>query len=1474
MGSFVIDLIIGLVTFVFQLVVDLLCLAAFLAGMAGVWRLPFNVAIMTKSGCGRNQVRMGSMLILGCTLCDILTFPMFVIVHATWRLPHMYSEMESPCKHGMDNYAGECRLIAAKHFFLFFIDIPFVVMGLVTTLMPWRSYKFWKRMIEHSKSKGWLDTGFRSLVASECAKSMIDVLTIPMAIVVGVTWYRVPLIKAEWDAIDTSTKYGTPTTDSEKLFEKKKAFGFHFFNVLFDIPFVVLFVVVVLTGWRARALVSAVQTETDAGPRRIAILLHFGHTLLDYVVFLPMFLCIVATMYRLLPLLQDLYSAVQPAADVKPQLILTAAVPRYLPRGVEIRCVGTKTVGFSLKSRKVYMFVRNENLWEHVGGALGGAAAFGGRAFLPLSMTPTYLDPLCLESDRSDFELTVRFDVNVAQATIESTIAKMAGRHGNPSLMLQLEYGAHEGTLFNMSFTFQELQNCLSATDGASLPLADVLPISVPTEGQWMCDVLPEKLLPKFLYLCLDMYGVLCFVLLHLVPHRCYAMYSTAFTGVAQERSRRSIAALSAARMSLKRRTAAMTAAMDHADSELLIYERTYHGYYGPVVRPHVGLKTYAFELESAARTLSENQAPEAAAALEEVLSKDHDTLQFHANILGAQMALTYPEGGRTSEAQFNHITWEGRHDAVPAVVHIQDDTAVAADYRTLAEYVDAGDRFAKNTRLLIDSMLTHKQEDLHAAGFGGGTEGWAQVRSVVIWESAEFAYDVTAMVAFCVTLCTVYRTYTLLDTVFENGANKRRMCIWNFWQIFVDMTYVLKLALIIGSVRHAFSCVQDIVVFTSGNPGFKSARTVIDHYLRSVVSDILTMLSFLFAWKAMKYIVSAAVFGFFSPGILLDSTLASEPSKCRAVCVLLVCCGWLYGFPFIMVYGMMPSAYGAALTIFYLSLAMFFLAALLQGFRQIKPPPKSAPKPKSHGLLGSEAKSHWDNKDGRCRTPGCNWYGSPDYCSECAKYRAKTTIADTPDADPIPSSDCLSERQTSLNGGGHPEPESDSRLSVDPSPELFMSDGFTTIRAIHARYLSLNAYNVAHYILLFYEMALLWSLALMAAFPANTYASKAAGYILIRYDAGMYVAVALALALYLLASMPVVVHDVLQWSNNDNDNDVTQWFGWHAGLHVLRMSLATLIVYHLAGYLACADVNGTLSMLSDPATPCFVGAHAKGAICVLLLLVFYVPCSLMISSRYHEVSFLVLEVQYSQCYVLIINGFTILAVVLNAHHPHDVSLCCGTLAALAVIAVPLTLGNATWYNACSVQSVAAWRAIGYGVLLVFAVIGIAGPGDNADSIVVAVLGAAACVGAVRSIAFRCQKSILDDDVHSLQNALLALEQSAYDHGATFHRWGKLRGAWRRHVASTLQICGLADALLRLDGYVSLRSRKCLFLRGRTTWNATVKSLRYPLRPTADFDRYLMSWGASMWEVYCDCMCHDDYGFYAPDGGGGGGGNP
>eukprot|EP00759_Apiculatamorpha_spiralis_P056145 PhF_6_TR7966/c0_g1_i6/m.12108 len=1180
MGSVIVELIVALIRFVFDLVVDLICFALLIAGLAGVWRFPFNLAILAKGGCSRrNDMRFACMIVFGCTMCDIITFPMFVVVNVTWRMPHMWNDFTNHVHFHMgdcERYEGEARFVAFKHFFLMLLDIPFIIMMALTLCTPWRGWKLVTRMNDLAKGE-WLTTNFRELIFVEFIKSVIDVLTIPMGLLLLLFWYRVPIIRDEWKAIDAKG-----LSDHEATLEKKTVFAQQFGWLLVDIPFIIMFAITFVLGWRTRILCHAFQKETRAADRRAMIGYHFFFTLVDYIFVFPMFAVVLCSLYRFLPLYVRLRDDVQPAAAPNPHLKLTAFVPKFLPNGLEFNVVGTKDEAFALSGVKsVKLYIRNDGFWETVSNVFGATAGYAGKALLPLELVPKYFEPNNVQSGRTDFDFPITFVTNFTQETIAKSLDKLE----NGVVMVQIEYGKHSGTLFNAHVKIKDLIVALSS--GASLDIVDVLPITISTEGEYLCEIFAPRVLLAFIEVVKDLYGIVCFFLLHLVIHRCIAMYKHACYGDAFGEKTRLTSCLEELKIVLDSRPRILENVLDHVDTEILTdqnivaddsfyYSHSYGRYWWNwyarefEVRPHAGLKQMTLSLNAIMRTLIRHNHNQLARAVYKMVEGDHAMLQSQVNVIREQIRLM-------TRVRFNPQHLSGmsefltQHRAVmdtkpgeepsPDVPTIQREESVALpelsgggndvlestlDDAQVGTYYHAIQSKLHLSQDITKDIISHTNDALEMVRkkYHQDTQtmkcDWESFRSVVITQTAQFGYDVIASIAFLIVFATIYRSYTVVSTVFSpETTNRRRMCLWNVGQLFVDFVYLLKVLCIFLGIRHAPGFISDVVMFTSEQKSFKAARTVIDVYFRNVLQDVLQIVSFIFAWRMLKYSVAAAVFGFFSPGVLLDSMISEEPSKGRAACILLLSCGILYGYPFAAVYGILPDHnFGLAFGIFFGLMGFVFLIAL-----------------------------------------GCGMARSNEV-------------------------------------------------------------RFTTVNAVSARYLSLNTINCFNYASLLYEMLCLWSLIFVKGLHVNAgVLNDIANAALLDFGTswssyglpfGYYVALGLVLLLYVVASTPVVVIDVFSWNKDSQESDMTRWYGWHIAMHTLRITLNPLIMYHFTSVLACNGIPNAL---------CYDGGwHTQFSICTLLLMVFYIPCCLMLAQRYHMVSFLVLEVQYSTLYVLVTN--------------------------------------------------------------------------------------------------------------------------------------------------------------------------------------------------------------------------------------------
>eukprot|EP00760_Papus_ankaliazontas_P003715 PhM_4_TR11642/c2_g3_i1/m.68231 len=1537
MASAVVDLITALIRVMFNVVVDLLCIVAFIVGFfGGVWRLPWNIAVIAHQKPTKHwDYRAVCVMILGMFLLDVITLPALVIVVVTmWRVPHLSRSIQehSGRRGGMHDYGAENRARVLHQAALFFVDIPFILMTvLLHVIMPWRIPKFWRRL----KSKigdSWLETNVRSFIFFEFVKGFLDVLSIPMAAVIVLTVYRVAPLAQEWKDIDRASGDG-----EELLLKKKLAFARHFALVFVDIPFGLMLLVIAVLPWRLRYTVSRLRvSRADAWKCRAEILENFARLLADICFVFPMLSIVIVSLYRLPTLCMRLSEAVQPWADDKPLLSLISVHATYLPRGLEFRCVAASTPSTTasiVRDKPIRVYVRNDGLWECVAKTFGGAVAFGGKMMLPLSIKPKYFDvekfvaAAANPTDGGTFTFSVVFDVDVSQSTLKTNIQRLSDVYdkngGTARVDVQVEYGKHEGTLFNMSFSLKELERVLTTVQNSggdifsdSLPAIGSLPMPCNTAGRYLCDVAPKVVLLSFGQVMLDLVALLCFVLLHLIPHRCFAMYknvccvpqtSASDAAIEKERrtARRALTVLRAGRSGA--RPHAIVGMLDDAEAQLMDnrffissgMRWSWSWYEAREIQALPFFSEYLQTTAMSARRLLELGCVDEGTALLEVLCRDGSIVKSHAALIERQFDLQddtskkRKKGGGSAISQLCDMfrSWEywtflrkarlayldvvkqtlvavetqmRKHGVAEQADQEQqqqqvgcedDDDGVAAQSTevfdldgekggvggsggatpvpldpetpppttksrgTLSRALNMARVVIKevakraaapndvdddNGVLLLSADDITQQYDAIARGLAENDDlanravqlirdreamrksdtrssptrrlPWSDSRLVILSEVKELMYDLVAVLCFLLTAATVYRTYSVVSSVFsrDSAGCRRRECLRCAAEIGMDVMYVFKFILIVLSLRHAVSCVVDIMQFTSQFPSFKSARIVIDVYFRNVLADVMVMLSFIFAWRAIKYTVAAATFGFFSPGILMDNMLTvGESSKCRAITILVLICGALYGYPFVATYALMPPAASsdnttAALSVFFVGFGLIFLTALFAGFR---------------------------------------------VCERSARD----------DGDKAGSS-------------------------------------FTAVRSLNVRYLTIRPYTVVQMLSLAFEVLTLCSLVVIVVYhgdvaersgPVST-VSTVARYLLLSVEGGSaplnvgtYVAIALALLLYVIASIPIVAFDVFDMRGGHAC--VARWHLWHLGMQSLRHTLAPFILYNLFLVLNHDNlVTGTSS--------------SAAVICTMLLLVFCVPCCFMMAGKFHETSFAVLEVQYSKFYALVTNASVVIITATSALGANtEPKACLAVIAAFSLIQLVLTVF--TWgerYRACSVRSFALWRGCGYLVIAIFAIIGLA-YSNNKDSEVpfLVALGVGCFLGVAASVYQRTRRSPLDDDVHALQTKLVDFEASLTRSGKMLSMWrsGRRAKAWRRNVAGSVRVCELADLVLQLDNSISIRGRHSIFLATRLSWIMKMLRLRYPLPEKTDFERELLGLADSAWEIYCDCMC-------------------
>jgi len=148
-----------------------------------------------------------------------------------------------------------------------------------------------------------------------------------------------------------------------------------------------------------------------------------------------------------------------------------------------------------------------------------------------------------------------------------------------------------------------------------------------------------------------------------------------------------------------------------------------------------------------------------------------------------------------------------------------------------------------------------------------GGKEGWSGLRAVVFGEVRQFAYDILALLSFIIVFCSVYRTYYVVRNVFSSH-DKRQASVRAILEVLIDILYLFKFIFGLLTVRGVVALPADLIGVLLEQPSFQICREVIDCHLGYFFEEIIYILSLIFAWDAIRFAVATIVFAVFSPGL------------------------------------------------------------------------------------------------------------------------------------------------------------------------------------------------------------------------------------------------------------------------------------------------------------------------------------------------------------------------------------------------------------------------------------------------------------------------------------------------------------------------------------------------------------------------------------------------------------------------------
>jgi hypothetical protein len=123
-----------------------------------------------------------------------------------------------------------------------------------------------------------------------------------------------------------------------------------------------------------------------------------------------------------------------------------------------------------------------------------------------------------------------------------------------------------------------------------------------------------------------------------------------------------------------------------------------------------------------------------------------------------------------------------------------------------------------------------------------------------------------------------------------------------------VDVLYVSKIVLVCCGVRGILTLPGDLFFYLMQKPSFHIARQVIDHHLSLLFADLLRILSLVMAWDTLRFAVATAVFGVFSPCVILEGAFGvwnasdaphhNDWNLCVAAFLLILSSIWVIGVP------------------------------------------------------------------------------------------------------------------------------------------------------------------------------------------------------------------------------------------------------------------------------------------------------------------------------------------------------------------------------------------------------------------------------------------------------------------------------------------------------------------------------------------------------------------------------------------------
>eukprot|EP00667_Euglena_gracilis_P000416 EG_transcript_415 len=1304
---------------------------------------------------------------------DVLAAVCVVPVACSWRAPELLQHQGQRDDLLVWRWPRQRRLLWMTLCLLLLTDVCFILcacvtlIGLVRAVPLVRKFKALPAKVRREQYNPWIswnDVCYRKMVLLELCHTVLSIVCLPFGAWLCISVYRIPALRQAWGAIDGSAK---PHKHLRKLVACIQQSAW----TVVDLPFMVLALLVLLSGWRAAALLADWKVIWTAAQERRqplgfaphkAVALHFVLLLRDVVLF-PLFFILLATAYRLPNVLSRITNSCKRKPDPTPQVVVVSATVTFLPNNTwRIDVSGLKPADFVVK--QVWLDVVGPEFWASVQSRMGRAVALLSRSMLPVALCPSHFSSTVLQPGQTEFEVTVHLQSKIKPSTISKKLALLD--HAAP-VELVLTYDDQTGTLFSIKTSVRELallvehgggfQGVHDAEGGPALP--EQPPAAPGPPCQRLCDVFHVVVAWEFAQLLLDALAVAAGgVLLLLFPWRAFWCLRRMTEPPDARAQRRLLSHLLVARERhqwVPDRCPRGTSHLWHVvQADINAVHRC--STLGPTPEALAHYTRQAKELIQ--QVAAEGHPAEYAALLE----AGHDqvvrlTLPYACLTAGRLEGLPCVMEARPLWRVSHSIAFYDPKCFTSLLISPrQEDMEIKRDRRirrsrksrrikweaglgySVEQWVEDENTAEAQLRRWYDELCA-RIESLEAAaplcGWRAGASDldWPARRRLLYRGLLEAGLDLAAVAALAAAALPLYRVPTLVGS-FSRAWDWRRCCFRGLWELGVDLWYVLKAVLVVALLQQAVPLLLDL----SSERSIAGFRYVVDRYAQWMLDDLVQLLLLCTVWKGYRMLASTLLWAPLTPGELLAQLLmppGGQPTvrvRVTHVVLILVGIGTLYAYPFLFAYLMSPIAYwpwlfgflgvvGAPVIVAVISVAVYHRCDSIDAI------PSNAIR--------------------------LNWANYNVYVAlllEAAQMVALALVADLP-------------LHPSLRHGWH---------------------------------------LAGQYILLLFGDA--WV-------PAQV-------------PFGFFAAVAVCGVSYIVNALPVVLEDILETVDTGK---VSRWPGWAFLLSVTGSTLFLPVVYNLLVVVVCQPWAEPLVSWYASDVPCWPTRHWPGratALAAMLALAFYIPCVAMRSRKYPDSASSALDIKYHAGYSLAVTTTALLmalcSVLLRGRPLPLLGALTGLLGTLFGLGLALHAGGRV--RVCSVADVFCWRLTTQALALWTFVVGLIAVCVNDPTAVwpmwllVGGWGGLLLAGLLATRVFgRGQKQQLDVTADELAELLLQTCSQLDEAHALLVGWRPSSTAWKAAVRRTNDLLGLADRFVELEGAVSVWALSDLYLETR-----------------------------------------------------------